>query len=219
MVSELRTAGGKTVAHTSLTLMREMARQPGPTLPFSWEQRPCTNWCGSTKMRRVALCTAATGSGTATTFVGSFTPGRYLPSGHARRPTRTVAEGHQPIAQVFTDCDRSGTHLTFSCDVLMMLDSLRPFTTSSYTHMFTVALKRGSRAAFQPTMRAMALPLCASRGGERVCRTERSDASSTRRQCVCVCVSVRDGARSGSGITSCQSPGCRPSRGDRPGCR
>ena len=47
----------------------------------------------------------------------------------------------------------------FSWMVLMMDVSLRPFTTSSYTHILTVGSNRASCAALAPTMRAIALPL------------------------------------------------------------
>lgn len=52
-----------------------------------------------------------------------------------------------------------GRYFTFSWSVLMISVSLRPFTISSKTHMFTVVSNLSYLAALAPTILAMAEPL------------------------------------------------------------
>lgn len=52
-----------------------------------------------------------------------------------------------------------GRYFTFSWSVLMISVSLRPFTVSSNTHMFTVVSNLSYLAALAPTILAMAEPL------------------------------------------------------------
>lgn len=57
-----------------------------------------------------------------------------------------------------------GRYLTFSCSVLMISVNFRPPTSSSYTHMLTVASKRRNASTLWPTIPAMVEPLRQQRG-------------------------------------------------------
>mmetsp|Transcript_90198 Transcript_90198/g.259939 ORF Transcript_90198/g.259939 Transcript_90198/m.259939 type:complete len:304 (-) Transcript_90198:1142-2053(-) len=63
---------------TMCPLINETAIVPGATCGAICFNKPPKNWCGSTKTKMLALFTASTASGSATTLCGSGKPGKYF---------------------------------------------------------------------------------------------------------------------------------------------